>query len=150
MQIESEIKQKKFLNEFIKLDVNIMFTASYLGHFKSCILKPHEISWQQFNILRILRGHHPEPASIKSLSERMVDRNTNTSRLVDKLVKKELVQRETNETDRRLVDISITTLGLKKLEKCSVELEEALTKKLGNLSLSQAEAMNHWLDKIRD
>lgn len=150
MQIESEIKQKKFLNEFIKLDVNIMFTASYLGHFKSCILKPHEISWQQFNILRILRGQHPEPASIKSLSERMVDRNTNTSRLVDKLVKKELVHRETNEADRRLVDISITTLGLKKLVKCSVELEEALTKKLGNLSLSQAEAMNHWLDKIRD
>lgn len=150
MQIEDEIQQKQFLNEYIKLDVNIMFTASFLGNFKSDILKPYNISWQQFNILRILKGQHPKPASIKSLTERMVDRTSNASRLVDKLYRKELVDRCTNMEDRRRADVVITEKGQHLLQECSNDLEEKLTKKISALSLEEVRMTNSFLNKLRN
>lgn len=150
MQIEEEIQQKQFVNEFIKLDVNIMFTASFLGNFKSDILKPYNISWQQFNILRILKGQHPKPASIKSLTERMVDRTSNASRLVDKLYRKELVDRCINNQDRRRADVVITEKGKHLLNECSKDLEEKLTKKISALSLEEVRMTNSFLNKLRN
>ncbi len=150
MQIEDEIQQKQFLNEYIKLDVNIMFTASFLGNFKSDILKPYNISWQQFNILRILKGQHPKPASIKSLTERMVDRTSNASRLVDKLYRKELVDRCTNMEDRRRADVVITEKGQHLLQECSNDLEEKLTEKISALSLEEVRMTNSFLNKLRN
>ncbi|TVR89698.1 MAG: MarR family transcriptional regulator [Saprospirales bacterium] len=150
MKIEEEIKQRKrFKNEFVKLDVNLMFTASWLGGLKSEILKPYKISWQQFNILRILKGRHPKPAAIKTLTERMIDRTSNTSRLVDKLTKKGLVSRTVNEKDRRRMDVNITEKGLELLETCSKELEGTMTKKLSSLTKDEALKMNELLNKIR-
>ncbi len=150
MKIEEEIKQRKrFKNEFVKLDVNMMFTASWLGGLKSEILKPYKISWQQFNILRILKGRHPRPAAIKTLTERMIDRTSNTSRLVDKLTKKGLVSRTVNENDRRRMDVTITEKGLELIETCSKELEHTMTKKLSSLTEDEALKMNELLNKIR-
>ncbi|TVQ50807.1 MAG: MarR family transcriptional regulator [Saprospirales bacterium] len=150
MQIEDEIKQKQFINEYIKLDVNIMFTASYLGNFKSDILKPYNISWQQFNILRILKGQEPKPASIKSLTDRMVDRTSNASRLVDKLYRKELVDRCINDKDRRRADVVITKKGKLLLQECSKELEQKLTEKISALSLDEVRMANSLLNKMRN
>lgn len=149
MEIEKEIQQKSFLNEYIKLDVNIMFTASFLGNLKSDILKPYNISWQQFNILRILKGQHPEPANITFLTDRMVDRTSNASRLVEKLYKKELVDRCTNSEDRRRADVFITEKGIHLLDACSNELEEKLTNKIAALSSAEVALANSFLNKIR-
>ena len=150
MDIGEEIKQKKFLNEYIKLDVNLMFTASFLGNFKTEMLRPYQISWQQFNILRILKGQYPQPASIKSLTERMVDRTSNTSRLVDKLFSKGLVDRCVNPSDRRKADVFITSKGLEILDKCSVEMETGLTAKISSLTEEEARSVNLLLNKLRD
>jgi DNA-binding MarR family transcriptional regulator len=150
MEIEREIKQRKqFVNEFVKLDINLMFTASWLGHIKSDVLKPHRISWQQFNILRILRGRHPKPAAIKTLTERMIDRTSNTSRLVDKLTKKGLVKRTINTEDRRKMDVTITDEGIELINFCSKELEDEITCKLSVLTQDEALIMNNLLNKIR-
>jgi DNA-binding MarR family transcriptional regulator len=150
VQIEDEIKQTKFLNEYIKLDVNLMFTASYLGNFKSEILRPYNISWQQFNILRILKGQHPNPASIKSLTERMVDKTSNASRLVEKLYRKGFVDRCTNNQDRRKADVILTKQGAKLLDECSKELETKLTLKIAALTPEEASLTNQFLNKLRN
>ena len=95
MTIEEEIKQKKFKSETVKATINILFTSSHINVQQTQILKPYDISWQQFNILRILRGRNGEPTPLKMLSARMVDRSSNTSRLVEKLKNKGLLERLT-------------------------------------------------------
>ena len=150
MRIEDEIKQKTFRNNWVKTDINIMFTASYLSALKHDALKRFGISWQQFNILRILRGQHPEPSTIKLLTERMIDKMSNASRLVDKLVKKGYAERKTCPQDRRKVDILITEEGLNMLSDASDRLEAYLMEKLKHLSNKEAIQLNHLLDKIRE
>lgn len=148
MKIEDAIKQKKFINEWIKADVNIMFTASWLGRIKVEVLKPYGISFQQFNILRILKGMNPKPATVKLLTERMVDRMSNASRLVDKLVQKGLVKRKSSQKDLRKVDVFITKEGERVLSKASKELEVTVKENL-NLTKEEAHLLNGLLDKLR-
>lgn len=105
---------------------------------------------QQYNILRILRGRHPETATVKMLTERMIDQTSNASRLVDKLVAKNLVQRTTCPTDRRQVDIVITPAGLQKLEEATVAVNEQIHTTTGNFSAEEAELVSVFLDKLRD
>ena len=148
MRIEEEIKQKKFKSEYIKADINVMFSANWIAARQSHILKPYDISIQQFNILRILRGQHPKPAPLKLLTERMIDRMSNTSRLVEKLKKKGLVTRQVCETNRRQVDISITEKGLALVEKAS-ELIEGEREQSRNLTDEEIKQLNRLLDKMR-
>ncbi len=108
MKLEEEIKQKKFRNEFHKLAVNIIYTHSWLEYNISKFFKKFNITSNQFNILRILRGQYPEPVSINLLKERMLDIMSDASRLVDRLVAKGLVKRTTCVNDRRKVDVIIT------------------------------------------
>ncbi|MEL6924012.1 MAG: MarR family transcriptional regulator [Bacteroidota bacterium] len=93
MKIGDEIRQRKFVNEYHKTHINVLFTASWLNKRVTKTLKPYSISRQQFNILRILRGQHPNPGNVKMISERMIDKMSNASRIVDKLEKKGLVTR---------------------------------------------------------
>ena len=116
MKLEEAIQQTKFISEHQKVHLNILFSASWLSQRSIAILKPYGLTWQQFNVLRILRGRHPEPATVKLLTERMIDKMSNASRLVDKLLAKGLVVRVTSKEDRRRVDVSITDSGLKLLE----------------------------------
>ncbi len=134
MRIEDEIQQKKFKSEYQKAHINILFTAAWLNQQNQQILKPLGISSQQFNILRILRGMHPQPASIKLLTERMIDKMSNASRLVDKLLAKDLVQRNESGADRRRVDVVITNKGLQLLEKASIAVEDSLQQEMAMLS----------------
>lgn len=149
MRIEDAIQQKQFKNDFLKADINIMYTASWLALIKRQLLADFDISWQQFNILRILKGQFPNPSPLKNLSDRMIDRTSNTSRLVDKLVDKGFVERQLCSNDRRKLDIVITAKGMELLEEVSPVMEEGLTGILGNLSKEEAGLLNQLLDKIR-
>ena len=149
MKLEQEIQQEKFQSEYHKVHVNVLFTASWLNLQTTKLLKTHNISPQQFNILRILRGMHPEPASVKILTERMIDKMSNASRLVEKLKQKGLVEREASENDRRRVNVNITPQGLELLEKASHDIEKSIKSNLSNLSTSEASQLNKLLDKIR-
>jgi DNA-binding MarR family transcriptional regulator len=89
MKIEKAINQKAFKNPHQKAHINVLYTASWLSQQNAKVLKPFQISWQQFNILRILRGMAPQPATVKLLTERMIDKTSNASRLVEKLKRKD-------------------------------------------------------------
>lgn len=108
MKIEDEIKQSKFHSEYQKLAINILFTNQWLTTNTTKILKPFGISPQQYNVLRILKGQSPNAISVSNIMDRMIDKMSNTSRLVEKLRQKELIERVTCEKDRRQVDVKIT------------------------------------------
>ncbi|MEL6863861.1 MAG: MarR family transcriptional regulator [Bacteroidota bacterium] len=149
MKIEEEIQQKTFQSEYQKVSINLLFTASWLSSMNTEALKPFNISWQQFNILRILRGRNPKPATVKLLSERMIDKMSNASRLVEKLRNKGLVERTTCEEDRRQVNIIITPAGLELIAKASEAIEANISHILRTISPKEAKQLNGLLDKIR-
>ena len=116
MKIEDEIKQKSFKSEYQKLAVNLLFTHGWLVSFQKKLFENHEITNAQFNILRILRGQYPDPVSINILKERMLDKMSDTSRLVERLRVKGLVDRKICKEDRRKSDVKITDKGLELLK----------------------------------
>lgn len=149
MRIEDELQQKKFKNEYQKAHLNVLVTASKFTLETSKQLKAFNISVQQFNILRILKGKFPEPATVKELTEKMIDKMSNSSRLVEKLVQKGLVDRQSCASDRRRVDIVITQAGLKLVEEATEVVEARFSKKNMHITKAEAETLNHLLDKLR-
>ncbi|MBS1903600.1 MAG: winged helix DNA-binding protein [Bacteroidetes bacterium] len=149
MKIEQEIKQSKFRNEYHKLAINLAYTANWLSRITAQTLKPYKLTPQQFNVLRILRGQQPNPASINLITERMIDKMSNASRLVDKLLEKALVERTVCPTDRRQVDVRITDKGIALLAELDPKLDE-LNTLLGRISVDEAAKLNELLDRIRD
>ncbi|MFM8363408.1 MAG: MarR family winged helix-turn-helix transcriptional regulator [Haliscomenobacter sp.] len=149
MRIEEAIQQKRFRSEYQKLVVNLLYSASWLQQFSNQLLKPYGISQEQFNILRILRGMHPEPATVKLLTERMIDKMSNASRLVEKLRVKGLVERHECPLDRRRVDVQITQKGLTLIEKASQAMDTQGDAYMSGLSLEEAAQLNELLDKLR-
>ena len=149
MKIEDEIQQKSFKSEAHKAYINIVYTANFLGVKQAAVFKPYGITLPQFNVLRILRGQHPKPATVNLLMERMLDKTSNVSRIMDKLELKKLATRKQCPNDRRSVDILITEAGLELLKKMDEKLD---TQKIGleNLSDAEAKELNRLLDKIRD
>ena len=148
MRIEDEIKQPTFRDSFHKAQVNLLFTASWLQLRQAVAFKPYGLTLPQFNILRILRGQHPLPATVALLIDRMLDKTSNASRIVDRLEEKQLVTRTVCPANRRAVDIRITAAGLALL----TEIDEAgATSHSGVAHLSPAEQrqLNALLDKIR-
>jgi len=150
MSLEEDIKQsKKFQNEHEKAAVNILFTSSWLHNLNSGRLKKHEITPEQYNVMRILRGSAPKPLMLGEITCRMLDKSSNATRLVEKLRQKGLVQRDICPTNRRQVDILITKKGLTVLEKIDKE-EEEWVNNLKNISKAEAEELNRILDKLRN
>ena len=149
-KLEEEIKQgKPFESEYQKALVNLIFTHHYLLNKSQQILKPFDLTSQQYNVLRILRGSHPNSLSLMSIKERMLDKMSDTSRLVERLRKKGLVNRVTSPEDRRKVEISISNQGLELL----AEMEPAVKgmhSLLANLSEGAVTTLNDLLDRIRD
>ncbi len=148
MRLEDEIKQPKFKSEYHKLGVNIIYTANWLTHHHSKQCKEYDITPEQFNILRILRGQHPNPATVNLLIERMLNKMSNASRLVEKLRKKGLVERLTSKDDRRACDVMITKQGLNLLLKLD-KAEDEWTKMFSHLSDAEIRKVNTILDKLR-
>ncbi len=115
-RIEDILKTKKNLALSKKAVVNLLYTYGYINHKLNNVLKPFEISLQQFNVLRILRGQNGIPASLATIQERMINKMSNTTRLIDKLIKKDYVKKEVNERNKRKIDITITQDGLNFLD----------------------------------
>ena len=150
MRLEEEIQQSKFKDEYHKLGVNIIYSASWMSSLHLQVLKNFNLSVQQFNILRILNGRDPEPATVKLLTERMIDKMSNASRLVEKLKQKGLVARTSCSEDRRRVDIAITEKGKKTVDQASTILEGEIDNTLSVLTKKEAKQLNDLLDKMRD
>jgi len=149
MKLEEAINQTQFVDAYHKLAINILYSSSWLTNVTSDVLKPYGISWQQFNILRILRGLKGEPASVKLLSTRMIDRMSNASRLVDKLKSKGLVDRVACAEDRRCVEIFLTRKGLAVVDKASEEMETAITQNMNGISIEDASKCSDILDQMK-
>lgn len=147
MSIEKDIQQPKFRNEYHKTVVNLIFTYNWITEKTKQFFDKGDITSQQYNILRILRGAG-KPLSTLQIRQRMLDKMSDTSRIVDRLVKKELVQKVICKTDRRLVDVTITDVGMQLLDKLD-SYNEQMDAMLGNLSDEDAKMLNHLLDKIR-
>jgi len=148
MSLEIQLKQKHFKNEQTKAGINILFTAAYLNNYQGPIFKRYGITVAQYNLLRILKGQLPNSASINLLIDRMLDKNSNASRIVEKLRVKNLVERIQNPDDRRAVNVTITEKGIQLIAKMdATELE--LFGGLNNLTDEQAEMLNDLLDKAR-
>jgi DNA-binding MarR family transcriptional regulator len=148
MGIEKDIQQHAFKNEHQKAMVNIIYTSNWLLERIKAFLETEDITHQQYNILRILRGSST-PLSTLKIRERMLDKMSDSSRIVERLLKKGLVDKKTCPTDKRLVDVTITTAGLqllKKLDDKSHEMDEMTA----SLDEKETQKLNRLLDKLRD
>lgn len=149
MTIEQEIKQVKFRSNFAKAVINVIYTSNWISGQQNEILKPFDLSIQQYNVLRILRGQNPKPISVNAIIERMMDKMSNASRLVDKLLAKELVIRRECPDDRRAVEIFITEKGLNVLSELD-NVQSEWEKRLHNLDESEALLLSDLLDRLRN
>lgn len=147
MELEKEI-QTKFENDYHKVVVNTIYTYGWINDLLKQRLSVHQITPQQFNILRILRGQYPQPATINLLKERMLDKMSDASRIVERLVQKGLVSRCISKQDRRAVDIVINEKGLELLS----NLDPVITPTdilQNNLTETEVKQLNYLLDKLR-
>jgi DNA-binding MarR family transcriptional regulator len=148
MSLENEIQQKSFKSPQQKLAVNLLYTSNWLNYQYQQHFKNHKITMQQFNVLRILRGQHPNHCSLKLIKERMLDRMSDASRIVDKLVDKKFVNRHQCPSDRRSVNLMISDKGLALLKELDL-IDEATKDMFKNLSSKDVEKLNQLLDDLR-
>ena len=148
MRLEDEIHQQKFSSEALKVVVNLIFTYNWLNQHQTRFFKKFGITSQQFNILRILRGMNGTPASVKLLRERMLDKMSDASRIVEKLRVKGMVDRNVNTSDRRACDVYITTKGLQLLSRIDLETD-LINTIFHTLDQSELRSVNELLDKLR-
>jgi MarR family 2-MHQ and catechol resistance regulon transcriptional repressor len=150
MRLEDEIRQDKgFKSQQQKAMVNIFYTEGWLRNRLSETLKPYDLTSQQYNVLRILRGSNPEPMSTSCVRSRMLDKMSDVSRIVDRLFKKALVDKRLCITDKRLVDVFITDAGLTLLDKID-ESMDGMDKMFAGITDEEAATLNQILDKLRD
>ena len=147
MSLEKDINQTKFRNEYQKATVNIIFTFNWITEQTKQIFEKEDLTSQQFNILRILRGAG-QPLSTLQIRQRMLDKMSDTSRIVDRLIIKGLVKKNVCKTDKRLVDVSITDKGKKVLAKLDKQ-EDEMDTILSSISEAEAKTLNKILDKMR-
>jgi len=147
MKIEDEIQQSTFRNAYQKAVINLLFTSGWMTNKQQEFFKPYGITGQQFNILRILKGQHPKSISATAIKARMLDKNSDVSRLLDRLVAKQWIEKKACPSDKRAADIIITDAGLELLATLSKKQKEVD----GILQLTEAEAiqLSNLLDKAR-
>lgn len=147
MKIEEEIKQLKFKSSHQKAIINLLFTANWIQTQQQQFFKSYGITNQQFNILRILKGQYPQAISATEIKLRMIDKNSDVSRLLDRLASKKLILKQTCPKDKRTADVSITQAGLAILTELDKKQKQIDTV----LSLSEKEAveLSNLLDKGR-
>jgi len=150
MKIEDVLKSTVPMDVSKKIILNVLYTQNILTESFNDILKPYEISGEQYNVLRILRGQKGNPANMFVIQERMLAKTSNTTRLVDKLLLKELVTREVCPENRRKIEVLITQKGLnvlKDLDPKVIEHEEFFS---NNLNADEIIQLNHLLEKYRN
>lgn len=150
MSIEADIKQTKpFRTPYHRVMVNLIYTTNWVTDSQTRVLKPFKLTIQQYNVLRILRGQHPNPIKVADITERMLDKMSNASRLVDKLVQKQYVQRTECPSDRRAVDVIVTDKGLELLDKLDVYLSGWADVQRQKLTEEEATLLSKLLDRLR-
>ncbi len=148
MKIEQEIQQKAFKSEYQKLLINILFTHGWIMSHQKRLFDDHNITTAQFNILRILRGQQPDPVSINILKDRMLDKMSDTSRLVERLRLKGLVERKICNEDRRKSEVRITEKGIKLLKELDY-VDDKYNEIFASVDEKEAKTLNRLLDKLR-
>ena len=148
MPVEDEIRQPRVTSVYHQLAVNLHGTTSWFHRVSAAWLAPYDLSLQQYNVLRILRGQHPRTVRATLVQERMIDRMSNVSRLIEKLRQKGLVERCTCPADRRAVDVTITDKGLALLAVLNAA-EDAWLDAFMKLTPEEVDTLNRLLDKLR-
>ncbi|HBB48013.1 MAG TPA: MarR family transcriptional regulator [Flavobacteriaceae bacterium] len=149
MNIEKSIKNSIPLSSESRTTVNILYTSRFIEDQSAPVYKEYGITAAHFNILRILRGQKGQPANLSTIQERMIDRSSNTTRLIDKLILKNWVTRQICPSNRRKIEVNITDLGLEKLLEIDRGVEQTLTRILSNLTEKEMGQLNTLLDKVR-
>ena len=147
MKIEEEIKQYKFRNSQQKAVINLLYTTNWLLGKQKEIFQPHNITGQQYNILRILRGQYPNSISATEIKARMLDKNSDVSRLLDRLLAKKIISKQVSNSDKRAADIYLTEEGLQLLN--SIDEKQHLLDSILELSEEDATTLSNLLDKCR-
>lgn len=148
MQLSKEIKTSKFESSFQQALVNVIFTYHWSSQQIKNALTPFDITQQQYNVLRILRGQYPSPCTINLIKSRILDKMSDTSRIVDRLIQKSYVKKSVNHHDKRAVDIIISDKGLSLLKKMDKEVD--FSKFISpNITAEEADQLNVLLDKMR-
>ncbi|OKL40618.1 MarR family winged helix-turn-helix transcriptional regulator [Pontibacter flavimaris] len=148
MRIEDEIHQKEFTDDYRRLLVNLLFTNNWVNQQVMPFFKRLGLTLQQHNVLAILRGQHPEPVCFGDIQNRMVDRNSNVTRLIDKLIEKGFATRDICQANRRMIEVRLTEKGMKKLQEVDDRFPELL-EHFHNLSQEEALLVSNKLDKLR-
>lgn len=149
MSLEHDIQQKTFRSEYHKALLNIVYTHNFLLNESNNFFKEHSITRQQYNVLRILRGQHPGGATVQLIRERMLDKMSDASRIVERLRTKGMVTRELSTKDKRTVNVTITEDGMELLQSMESRIDD-LEKAIRHLTEQEARQLNVLLDKIRD
>ena len=149
MKIEDVIKSTVNIDDSKKIILNIIYTQSVIGEKFAEVLKPYELSSEQYNVLRILRGQKGNPANMCVIQERMIAKNSNTTRLIDKLLLKDLVTREVCPDNRRKIEVQITPKGLELLSELDPKVIEHEKLFSNNLTQEELSQLNHLLEKFR-
>ena len=149
MRIEDILKISKEIPLSKQVIVNLLYTYGQVNSKLNKVLKPYDVSIQQINVLRILRGRQGEPTTLNLLQERMINEMSNTTRLVDKLVSKALVKKQKNTTNKRKVNISITKEGLQLLNNIDELIDSAETQMVSSLTHKEATELIRLLGKLR-
>jgi DNA-binding MarR family transcriptional regulator len=148
MKLEDEIRQSHFENEWQKLSINLSFTYNWSKERLHSFFKEFGITMQQFNVLRILRGQFPKPVSSGDIRDRLIDKMSDTPRIIDRLCKEELVSKTVSETDKRFIDVLITPKGLDLLKLIDQNFDQ-MTDFYKNLTEEEARIVNMLFDKLR-
>lgn len=148
MKLEEAIQSNKFRNDVHKASLNILYTAWWLKTVLSRELKEYGLTHEQYNVMRILKGKHPEQMCVRDIASRMIEKNSNVPRIIDRLVAKKLVKRATSEVDRRETVISLTQSGLSLLDNSTTSINHAMEEQV-SIGQQEAQALNQLLEKVR-
>ena len=135
-------------NQYFKARINIHYTHNFLREHLLEILKPVGLSDTQFNVLRILKNVYPETASVNDIKDQMIDRNSDVSRLIDRLHSKNYLIRKEGKIDRRQKEIQLTQIGIEIISKIDSQ-EEVINAKINHLTIKEVKLLNGLLNKIR-
>ncbi|RYD57843.1 MAG: MarR family transcriptional regulator [Sphingobacteriales bacterium] len=148
MKLEQVIKTERFEDARHKATINLLYTAYWYKTHISAELKKHNLTAEQYNVLRILKGKHPEQMCVKDIAGRMIEKNSNVPRIIDRLLEKQLVERNISSADRRETLIALTTKGATSLATASAALKK-MTEDIVELSEEDAASFNDMLEKFR-
>jgi DNA-binding MarR family transcriptional regulator len=148
VKFEEEIKQSKFDSSTQKAVLNVMFTSNWINALFRDVFKPYDLTPQQYNVLRILRGKHPKSANPGEIKEVMLDKNPDLTRLCDRLCKLDLITRGVDKTNRRKINIKISDAGLELLKTLDPKIKK-MQSSMKSLTEDEANQLSDLLDKMR-